>query len=1048
MELIRRTRLVFQEGKSDKVYEVDLCDLGAKQGESRYLVNFRYGRRGASLREGTKTTAPVDLTEAHKLFDSVVVSKTNKGYQVVETEGPPGIPEASPDKSFAEVPDNPQASIILQRLQDAARTGQISERVKRAVWRAGELRLPDAAALIEQLAGSDDELLDYCIAWSLGRCGDTRNLPVLAGFRQKYGENFIGTMAREAQLVLTEPPERDTLLEEIESRLPDELLALIENSRPEEIVRELKSLSRRPTPQTAALLSDLYALSLKHEALRQALLELLPELKPAPNTFKALRRLFKAAEFRQDTQIFAGIAHLIDMSFPYYRAPEYPEYRSTAFDPVSHRHLEVPDELRKATSALAFSNRTRNYLRRRAWRTLRRLSDHNPSLYIDFAVEILLRVSDDDARAEQVVTHYDYTHRNYVTRTYDRYSHLFVFNQILNRHNPRLKLSGNGMHWLRDDSAEAIPGLRCEAYGALWNDAPQALLRLLMESRCERVHDFALNALRSNQPFIREIDTPAVCAMLAAPYENTLRFALEIAGSLVRTNRVDTPLIAALLNASLEDARRLAQETLRFKPELMQSDADLIYAAITSSHEDNRLWIRRFCADHPLPEAKLTPLIGRLIAGAMAFGRAPDDHEALIDDIAWMLINGFGAVTRELGFDIIGDLLKEKSVPVQRLGAGLLLNHATGVEQQPANLLRQLLESKSPDIRTLGAQLFGRLSDETLLSQPALILKLALSHEAQVRQAAHPIIQRLVQSNQAFATFALERLMDSLFRGEPAEGFHDDILLLIKESLETPARSIDPATTWRLLQARSKGAQRYGAHLLNRWSHEDFSIRQLGRLAGNPILSVRQWAWNGYEQQVARIRSEAREALVIFDAPWEDSRQFARDYFERHFGAEDWRPELLVAICDSTREDVQDYGRELILRFFDQQQGVNYLLKLSQHPSTKVQLFVSQFLDQYASNNFEHLQQLRYYFMSVLARVNQARTAKTRIIGFLRSEALKSPQAAAFVLDIFSRHSVTSALIDKTACIEMLLLIKQRYPELKSPLEPIATPSYPIGRAG
>ena len=44
-----------KEGSSDKLYEVDLVDLERADIDARYLVNFRYGRRGTSLRDGTKT---------------------------------------------------------------------------------------------------------------------------------------------------------------------------------------------------------------------------------------------------------------------------------------------------------------------------------------------------------------------------------------------------------------------------------------------------------------------------------------------------------------------------------------------------------------------------------------------------------------------------------------------------------------------------------------------------------------------------------------------------------------------------------------------------------------------------------------------------------------------------------------------------------------------------------------------------------------------------------------------------------------------------------
>lgn len=60
MELIKRTALHYQAERSDKIYEVDLCRVG----EELSIINFRYGRRGSQLKEGTKTDCPVSLAEA------------------------------------------------------------------------------------------------------------------------------------------------------------------------------------------------------------------------------------------------------------------------------------------------------------------------------------------------------------------------------------------------------------------------------------------------------------------------------------------------------------------------------------------------------------------------------------------------------------------------------------------------------------------------------------------------------------------------------------------------------------------------------------------------------------------------------------------------------------------------------------------------------------------------------------------------------------------------------------------------------------------------
>lgn len=68
--------LYFTQGSSDKVYNASLEEV-SKNG---FLVNFAYGRRGATLKTGTKTKVPVDYESAKKLFDKLVKSKTVKGY--------------------------------------------------------------------------------------------------------------------------------------------------------------------------------------------------------------------------------------------------------------------------------------------------------------------------------------------------------------------------------------------------------------------------------------------------------------------------------------------------------------------------------------------------------------------------------------------------------------------------------------------------------------------------------------------------------------------------------------------------------------------------------------------------------------------------------------------------------------------------------------------------------------------------------------------------------------------------------------------------------
>jgi hypothetical protein len=94
----------------------------------------------------------------------------------------------------------------------------------------------------------------------------------------------------------------------------------------------------------------------------------------------------------------------------------------------------------------------------------------------------------------------------------------------------------------------------------------------------------------------------------------------------------------------------------------------------------------------------------------------------------------------------------------------------------------------------------------------------------------------------------------------------------------------------------------------------------------------------------------------------------------------------------------------------------------------------SQYLADYAAGNLARLAELMPYFVRVLAQVNRARVAKQRILSFLTSEAINSESAAKLIVEVLTRQSVSSAIIDKTHALEALLKIHQLYPHLSVPI--------------
>ena len=75
MTTISSIALYCTEGSSDKEYHLMLEEQG-----SGYVVNYANGRRGGTLRTGTKTATPVDREKAQSIYDRLVKSKIKGGY--------------------------------------------------------------------------------------------------------------------------------------------------------------------------------------------------------------------------------------------------------------------------------------------------------------------------------------------------------------------------------------------------------------------------------------------------------------------------------------------------------------------------------------------------------------------------------------------------------------------------------------------------------------------------------------------------------------------------------------------------------------------------------------------------------------------------------------------------------------------------------------------------------------------------------------------------------------------------------------------------------
>jgi hypothetical protein len=1085
VKLLEQVRLEYRQGTSDKVYEVDLCEVGP----DRCVVNFRYGRRGTPLRDGSKTPAAVSRAAAKAIYDKVVASKRNEGYVDFGTSGAPAArqPTTTATPAPAGQPPAPQgrAEAVLRRLQqglanEGRARGKKPWRLSRAIWRAGELRLGEAEPVLLQLldealknraqrarkpqkgqfdndevvrllgsrsvrvpkwAGGrtispvdflpPEDLLLYTLAWSLGQCGSATSAPALRALQFQSWEP-VGRIATAALLLLVEDSERERLTEQLAARLPSSLASLCRTGPAAAFETALDNHLGQEHGSPTEVLDALYLIDNLH--VRPVLLQVLRRVPVQSAYFQSLRHIFKVAEMRRDAEVFGIIAHCFET------APR----GGTNFQ----AHVDVMERWREqvrttSTGIVPFNEKTRRYLRFRTWRTLRRFALQGDAEYVRLAVGVLLAFTDNDAHAPDNWYEAEYTQQRWgwmrsgsKKHNRDAFGKYWAFNQVLYHNSPRYRPAGRRGFFtcvapFKPGGKE--PAQREEAFPELWTAAPEQLVRLLTLSRCEVVHRFAVKALKDRPDFCQQMPVTSLAGMFAAPYEVTLDFALGLAVQRYNPNQPDHDLVLALANAALDRARAQARQWIEQQRAHFTQDLAFLAALVCSPIADTRLFARELLRRTTFPAAQVQALIARVVAALHSLGPADGERAR---DAGQTLQLVFASTMRAIGVAIILDLLAHPLAEVRKFGAELVLEHQAFAQRPPEDLLLKLLADDDAGVRGVGVRLLGQLPEATLKASIDLLVGLTRHELVDFRNNVRPLVKSLAASDKEFGRRFAERLAEALLVPGAPEGVPSHTVRVLREDLGDCLDRIQPGTVWILLRARSGQAQEIGGLLLStNVKPQDLSLDEIVKLASHDILSVREAAWQMARASLDRMKKDMDTASRLVDAKWEDSRQFAFGLLRDAFGPGELTPTILVSFCDSVRPDVQAFGKEMITRLFAESDGPEYALKLSEHTSPSMQMFAANFLERYAGDSPERLVALTHYFQSVLSRVNQGRVAKERVFAFLEQAAQASEDSARVVAGILARQSATIAIGDQARAIEALTRIQAAYPNVPMPLK-------------
>ena len=202
---------------------------------------------------------------------------------------------------------------------------------------------------------------------------------------------------------------------------------------------------------------------------RACLLEIIATVKLTYGPWRALKRIFKEAEARDDTQIMGALAARFDMA-------------------VSNRRHTI-------------SQRTLGYMCRRAWRYLRRTAESLPVLYAEAASDYLAWYTDQTQWNGTWIANHIFFHAT------GQYTRKFFW------------YYGRGNASLTKD----------RAYPDLWGRTPRPLFALLERARSERVRQFAVQCLKADfKTTLREIEPAWVARIIRFNSEVIHEFAVWI----------------------------------------------------------------------------------------------------------------------------------------------------------------------------------------------------------------------------------------------------------------------------------------------------------------------------------------------------------------------------------------------------------------------------------------------------------------------------------------------------------------------------------------
>ena len=868
MKLVKQKKLYFSEGKSDKVYEVDICES-----QDLFVVNFRYGRRGANLREGTKTVFPVSYEEALTVFNKLVESKEKKGY----SENEDGL------EAITTTVNTVREETILKYLEQAYyKTYTRNWKVSRIILRAGNLKMISATNLISHFIDSKDQFEQYNAINVLASFkNDSYNNQILNVFKEDKFSTIGGRIACAFLLKFGSESDKKVIKSEVANFITEEVI----NTLP---IHLLKANSKNEW-----LLYYAYIYAFDDENLRDKIHQLIDKIPFKVNTFKSIRYIYRASEITNDFEFFGLLSKRMAINKPGY-------YSDYVYDPKNN-WISVEVEKKKENPSIAFSKKTKSYFNSASYKKLYELSKNDADLYIQFASKILISLNDkEDNVNEDIQYAYDY---NSVTQNYEseqrhfpKYHDFPALMYILHGASTRFSQQKNKWFYVEEAKTE---NTREEVLSTIWNEKPDAVLQILAEAKSEIAINFSIRIIEDNLHFLETISSELIAKLVGHYNHKVVTLISEVLEKKYADSQPEDSIIIGLLSSENEKAIQLGLAWLEKYRDTYFVSSDFIISLLFTNQLPvinylQKLYESEVAYDYKIDIKELKPFLIK----KTVFTR---DYLVAVNHLIGN--SKFGLLLSETTAHKISELSNSTRITNKLFAINLAKHNTAPAYKIFKDSFDAYITSDDALLRKAGIEILAHFPDDFLLKNSQEIVGFCFSEYDEVREAILPTIERLVNLDTIFKNNLLNKLLQVLTESEDYEGLHKDSYTLLTKYFKDSLTSLSEEQIFSFVLSKYEFAQNLGTPLLEkRIQLTTLSIHQLVRLADSDVFSIREKVHSYFEKNVSKINAELEQALFIFNAEWQDVIDWACVYFEEHISPENWTVDILLYVCDNVKK--------------------------------------------------------------------------------------------------------------------------------------------------